>query len=632
MLKKWNYDNYSLAEIYKSVEPLSKRINYRRVNITNGRANIALGHILFEVKSEPRSTLKREVDYASYAPFRRELVIGLIETASFRNYSFESLRGAVIDLRAFLRFSIDYGTLNEESFLGHLSAYFEHLREQMRLYKKDRSRGCSAATARAAQRILIDIAENVLGDGACSHMRQIKTNRHQVKNTEAPEEIELAQHLTHYTMLFDQLSDRLIKARKFPWKITMYGEEYFIFPYRGKLVSLGSEDGQYFDNPGFNYQTGKLSTAEEIFNTLSEHFDIDESKIKQKVYHHLRSTRRRLQEANSEVLGKRRRIFATLAMRAYLSHFIIVTGMNDAVAATLQADSVEILPGKRKFKNLKLRAGGKEVVFEIQIIFIKYFKKFLKLREFILDETGETSETLFFELPLRTETISIKSLRDDGHAVQGTGVIDPFNSFLPNITTRGYRVAKGQWVSEKKGIEAASFALQHSVRANSESYNQASQAKVDQEVTSYFNKFNGAVLKSTKRRRRVKTEAGGCSKPNHPSASGEYAEEFAPNCKTHEGCLFCDKYVVHPDEEDIRKLFSLSFLIAQYKTITDEESFNSVFSALSKRISQIINEIKSSSNRAALLVQETKLDVFENENLSEYWAYKYEMLDELGVI
>jgi len=73
-------------------------------------------------------------------------------------------------------------------------------------------------------------------------------------------------------------------------------------------------------------------------------------------------------------------------------------------------------------------------------------------------------------------------------------------------------------------------------------------------------------------------------------------------------------------------------LVAQYKTVTDVESFNTVFSALSKRISKVINEIKDSSDRAALLVQEIKIDVFENENLSEYWAYKYEMLDELGVL
>lgn len=632
MLKKWNYENYTLADVYRSIEPGAQKINYRRVNVTNGRANIALGHILFEIKSEPRSTLKREVDYASYAPFRRKLVVGLIETASFKNYTFESLRGAVKDLRTFLRFSLNVSVLNEDTLLDHLDLYVDHLREQIRLYNKNRSKGCAAATARAAQRILIDITENVLGDGTCSHIRPIKINRHQTVNTEAPAEVELAQHLTHYTVLFEQLADRLINVRKFPWELSMYGKSYFVFPYRGKLTSLDSENGKYFDNPGFNYETGKLNTKEEIYESLTCYFDLEDHKIWEKVYHHHRSSRERLDEANASALEKRRRFFATLAMRSYLSHFMIVTGINDAVAATLQFSSVEILPGKRKFKNLKLRAGGREVVFEIQKIFIKYFKKFLKLREFILNETGETSSTLFFELPLRSKMIVVKSLRDDGHAVQGTAVLDPFNSFLPNITTREYRVAKGQWVSEKKGIEAASFSMQHSKQTNVRSYNEASQEKTDREVTSYFDEFNGAVLKSTKRKRRMETDAGGCTKPNQPSASGEFKEAFAPNCETQEGCLFCDKYVVHPDEKDIRKLFSMSFLIRQYEAITDIESFNSVFAALLGRITEILNEIKLSSKRANSLVESVKVDVFENENLSEYWACKYEMLDELGVI
>jgi len=632
MLKKWNYENYTLIDVYKSIEPGEPKINYRRVNVTNGRANIALGHILFEIKSEPRSTLKREVDYASYAPFRRKLVVGLLETASFRGYSFETLRSAVTDLRTFLRFSLNVGALNGDTLLNHLDLYFEHLREQIRLYNKNRDKGCSAATARAAQRILIDIAENVLGEGACSHIRPIKTNRHLVENTRAPAEAELAQHLTHYTTLFEQLTDRLIGFRKFPWKLSMYGESYYVFPYRGKLVSLDNEKGQYFDNLGFDYDTGKLRSANELYGLISKTYNLEESKIWEKVYHHHRSTRERLAEANGSVLGKRRRVFATLAMRSYLPHFIIATGMNDAVAATLESNLVEVIPGKRRFKNLKLRAGGKEVTFEIQTIFIKYFKKFLKLREFILSETGEVSDKLFFELPLRSKEVTIKNLRDDGHAVQGTAVIDPFDTFLPNITTREYRVAKGQWISEKKGIEAASFALQHSVQTNVRNYNSASQSKTDAEVTTYFNRFNGEVLRSSKRRRRMETDSGGCTKPNQPFARGDITEEFAPNCKTQEGCLFCDKYVVHPDEKDIRKLFSMSFLIRQYEAITDADSFNSVFATLLERITEIVNQIRNSSERASKTIDIVKVDVYENENLSEYWASKYEMLDELGVI
>jgi len=633
MIKKWEYENYTLEEIYQSIEPGAEKIDYRRVNITNGRENICLGLFLFKNHSETRSTLnKKQIDYSQYTPFYKELVVGLVEMCSFKNYSFETFDNSIINLRLFLRFSEGFDDFNIHNLASIIERYCEHLREQTRINNKDKSKGICTSTARGAQRILINIADNVLGDGHCSHIRPIKINLHQQVNTSVPSECDMAQHFTHYTFLFEQLADRIIDFRKFPWEISMYKKKYFVFPYKGKLVSLDEDLDKYRNNLGFNYETGELRSENELYDLIKGSSNLKEYEIWSKVRHRYSSTHERLRDANASILAGQRRTLVTIAMYSYFMHFLILTGMNDSVAATIKFNQVEILPGRRKFKNVKLRAGNKEVAFEIQTIFIKYFERFLKLRKLILKECDVTCEFLFFEIALKVKKLQIKNFTKSGSAALRVNGIDPFNSYLPKITSRGYRVAKGQWIAEKNGTEVASFALQQSVLTNIKSYNQASQEKTDDEMTTYYHHLNDEVLKSSKRLSKMKTETGGCIKPNSPSIATSTTTNFLPNCVTQEGCLFCDKYVVHPDEVDIRKLLSLQFLVYQYEPITDKKAFNSIFEELINRITEILKKITDSSKQAADLVADIKKDVFENENLSSYWAQKYEMLDELGVI
>jgi hypothetical protein len=634
MLEPWVYENYSLSEIYTAFENNSQAIDYSRVNITDGRRNIPVGLILFEKVGSSRSTVYQTVDYSSQLPIRRQFLIALIESSLLREHGLFAFSCSLRSLKDFLEFSSQFDTPDEQTLLSQFECYCEHLREQVRLCNANQGVGLKTAHASRHQRILKEVVTIILGEGSCAHIPKIKINRNETVNTVVPNEVELGQHLTHYTELFDQFTDRLLGFEPLPWAVRMYGTKYFVFPYRGKLVSLSTDPQNRLKNPGFNYDKGELNTKPEIREILKTSPGYKPENLHSRAVSHFKRSERQLADANSQPLSFSRRVFASIAIRAYLSHFLILTGMNDSVAATLKIDQVEVLPGKRKFKNIKLRAGGVVVEFEMQSLFVSYFKKFINLRNFVLSHSGQQSNMLFVEVCLRNKTNWIRDFTSNGTANHAVRMLDPFNSFLPIITTREYRLAKGQWICEKKGVEAASFALQHSIQTNIKSYNEASQSKVDKEVTHYFARFNSLVLRSGERADLMETEVGSCINPNLPKPAEPTIPQskFTPDCRTQEGCLFCDKYAAHADEQDLRKLFSIKFIVYQYKNILDVVSFDAVFSGLLSRIVEVIQQIRDSSLIASTLADKIEEDVFENEALSHYWLKKYEMLDELGLI
>lgn len=627
----WEYENWDLDDLYDALASGNAGISLQKVNISYRGMNIPLGHLVFRKISSPRSTINRLIDYSSLCDSRLKFVKAFLDLAWSSNYSFASVRSSTGKLRAFLSFfdSGSYDISSKENSITLVQAYSSYLTEKTRLYRNNKRNGISSGTAYANQKLAIETVEQIVGYGACKGIRRIKNIPYHRTSSTPPSENDLALHLNHYTSLFVQFSKFLMDKKDFPWRVNMHDKDYFVFPFRAHLTSIQNESSQTLINIGLDYETGKLREKEEIDAIVKASTNLSDRKRWLKVHHHYNLTRRILNEANADNFGQRRRLLATIAIRAYLNHFLIVTGVNDNTAATLDLKDIEIFRGKRKFRAIKLRAGGRVLEFEIQNIFMKYFDLYLELRKFILEEQGEESSRLFFELPQRTPD-GIRNFREDGHATADTSKMDPFSSLIPHLTSRQYRVAKGQWIARKNGIEAASFSLQHGINTNSKAYNEANQDEVDTEVSKYLDLLGNSAVKKQEYERN-ETVSGGCSKKNTPTNIGSRWKSFKPDCDRFEGCVFCDQYVVHADEVDLRKLYSMRFVVEKHLIASGLSSaYKEIVEPFLKRIDVLINRINTILGGA--VIQRIRDDVYENENLAPYWFEKYEMLDELGVL
>lgn len=204
-----------------------------------------------------------------------------------------------------------------------------------------------------------------------------------------------------------------------------------------------------------------------------------------------------------------------------------------------------------------------------------------------------------------------------------------FGLVLPSA--RQWRAYKSDWLIRKTDIATTALLLQNNKETVVKSYMAGSKISADNEMTAFLNSMHLKVIKA-KETPTTDISVGHCLKHNEPRA--EVSESvIQPNCHQPEGCLFCDKYRVHADEDDIRKLYSCRYVINETRTLAASEvHFEKVFGVVLNRIDSLLKFIASKNNVLSHTVERIKYEVMEEGKLSSYWASKLQMLTELAVV
>lgn len=330
---------------------------------------------------------------------------------------------------------------------------------------------------------------------------------------------------------------------------------------------------------------------------------------------------RQLADANANSFHPHRQQLAKLAGGAFVLLFIAQTGMNLAEVLKLRwNDDYEVDAERQKFRAIKCRAGGRQVYFAIPVGFLPSFRLYLKLREYLVK--GHSCELLF---PRVTE-------RARGHRVlaalfERLHRIDPR---LPRVMSRQWRAAKSNWLIQNTDIATTALILQNSERTVAASYAAGSEAGHLDEMTNFLNQVSTVVVSAGQQiERGVDRAVGICTsagEPNPvPGTSG-----FAPDCNGPEGCLFCDKFKVHADERDTRKLLSCQYCIRKTSPLfKSDERFQQTINPVLARIQQILDEV---SRRDEPMVKRVTHEVLEDGKLDPYWESTMGMFMELGVV
>lgn len=458
----------------------------------------------------------------------------------------------------------------------------------------------------------------------------LRTDQAATVSTTPPDDIAKGRVLALCAALFDGLQPLALEGAAYPYSLAL--PEYlglpdnrvWAFPTNSwfKTPAMEAERSQLrLPGWGYNYQDGRVATLDEL--RAIENYASGSDVVRRQV---IRGVRAQIRVANEDRRHTFRCAAAAQMMNVFLIQFLSQTGMNWAQAVELGwNDNYQVESSNQGFRTIKWRAGGKTVSFELPIAFMPAFRRYLVARKFIL---GERTFALLFFSSGRHGLTEPQKIRTAGMYPTYL-MLRRLDPSLPWITSRQWRAAKSDWLLRNSDISTTALVLQNSEQTVRGSYAAGSETTAMQEMGDFLDKVSATVVeRGAELKDSVARAVGKCTQFGAPVARSA-AAAVKPDCGGPEGCLFCDKFKVHADEVDTRKLASCRHCIRVVSpSAGSQERQDRLFTPVITRIDTLLGEIAS---RDAPMVERVVREVDEEGELDAFWARKLEMLMELGL-
>lgn len=400
------------------------------------------------------------------------------------------------------------------------------------------------------------------------------------------------------------------------------------FPYRIEMPSyLRYPENSLWVMPSITLYKNRKELIEEPKSYGYNYLDgtiISDSEFKEKYNKYYKGEKKRaiknIDDASKDYWHGCRMRLASEGLNGYIVQFMAATGMNWAQLIDLTWDEdYETTTSNQGFRTIKWRANGKTVSFELPISAMPDFRRYLALRNHILN--GRKINKLFFIWSKSGEIRPI-SYGLNGFFERMTKIDSEFQS----ITSRKWRAAKSDWLIRNTDPAVAALVLQNTERTVLQHYAEGSESAHHEEMGSFLSAVAEKVLVgSSAPNVHTPISIGHCKEINNPMPISTSAK-IPKECLGNEGCFYCAHFRIHADEEDIRKLLSCRYVLLYLKgRFITEESVPDEMTNLLRRINDVIHEISASEGKLVSRVSE-EVDAGE---LSRYWSLKFEMLLEL---
>lgn len=452
-----------------------------------------------------------------------------------------------------------------------------------------------------------------------------------------------AAHIELYKDVFlaiaRQCSDFVLNNKPYPCVVSIRDYEVVLFP------STWGAIGPFKEGPPV-YKTAerRIATLEEYMESaarLGRHVLTKKDAAKT-----VGNAVANLIAANEEVRNWHRLNVAGLAAKAYAGLFLLITGASPTEFAQFSYEGaleVEKSPLKKELSAVKFRAGGKSTLYNIgRDNGLPLLKEYLKLREWILN--GERHDRLFFAMPAPGEWENIKGFSELSTDVMErlyksiSGVfLDPK---VPRLSARKMRKQKSSELhSARVSPSTVAASLNHTEAVNLSTYAEAPPEQQEAEFGRFWQSVRHAATLVRERSKKasgeaIPTAAGHCAGFNQPTPVSESAPAvIEPNCRTQYGCLYCQHYVCHSDEEDLQKLLSLQYVINSVREAApDAAHAEALYQELSIRIEFIIEALGERSELVNRMVKTVKKKVFEYGELTPFWESRLSSYEKMGVV
>lgn len=497
-----------------------------------------------------------------------------------------------------------------------MRAYFEHVRERVMRNSINLNTGA---------RIQSNVLRAIEGFFDAEHLGRglnlLKRDKSITESTVPPSEADQARVLSLCNCLFDGICELVVDRLQYPYALRtpkhlgFPNNHLWLFPAKAwyKTPAMIAASPRH---AGYDYVEGRLATLAEAkrqYSNINTPRDVTFA------------ARTTLKHANENYNHTSRWHLACKALNSFLIMFLAATGMNWSDALELSwSEDYEVDTTNQGFRTVKWRAGGRVVSFELSISFLPKFRRFLALRTYILQ--GRKCDHLFFSsLKASDPPTPIRSNLDRTYEMLSG--IDPA---LNPVMSREWRAAKSDWLVRHTDPSTAALVLQNSEGTVLQHYAQGSETLHHEEMSKFLSEMAVAVLAPDEKIENATPRAVGlCTSFGMPVAI-DAETRIKPDCDSAEGCLFCDKFKIHADETDTRKLLSCRYVINLTSPLSNsDEEFNELFRPILERIDGLILDIAA---RDLAMVERIKLEVNEDGELDAYWAGKVEMLMTLGLI
>lgn len=332
-----------------------------------------------------------------------------------------------------------------------------------------------------------------------------------------------------------------------------------------------------------------------------------------------------IKKENVDKRGVWRQRIASFASQCFLVMFMAETGMNWSVLTGLHwSDDFEVDLSGQAFRGIKYRAGGKEVYFRLSLKFAKKFYDYISIRKFILG--GRDCDFLFFTTGQNSKGV-LKKIVSPSTIFSRLRRLDPK---IENLPASKWRAAKADWLIANADLHLSAEILQNEEKTFSRNYMAGSFDVQLKQMGEYFRLVSRNVTTPAHNNKNaIDTPIGSCIDNNQPLAFASDVR-IKPDCISYTGCLFCENYIVHDDDADIRKLLSCRYLMSKTGSFFgNDEEFRNGPGFIIERIDQIVDKLAQSQ---PAVVDDIKRSIFENGELDDYWSAKIQLLQYLGVI
>lgn len=596
-----------------------------------GKKTVDLGALCYfrRDKSPRRRNQGMSVDLGSYSSLRADQVRKLLQYISENFITSGNRWTTMFECSSnFMHFMDFVDHMGYENVLGDsdvariaFARYVEFLWERVRSNQISEKTACCLQAA--PHRILCGFFDL---DNLAEGLNLLRGNQKTVENTLPPCEMAQSKVLALCEAIFFGFSDLALNNRPYPYRLNMpeyldWENKYlWVFPTIVKYMTpFNLAKRKQLKRPfwAYDYVNGCLNNLESIKKYYTTENSAKIALVRSQEY---------ISRANNDPRCYARISAAINAMKAFIVLFTANVAMNISQIVSLPwSDKYSIGVERQGFRTVKWRAAGRKCSFEIQSTFLPAFKTFLLLRKYILGD--KDFQTIFFSFGSGRVSGPLPLSRNISYLFFGTlRQIDPH---VPKVTPREWRAAKGDWLIRNTDISTAAQVLQNSEKTLLKHYAAGSETVHMEEMSTFF-----VGITETVKNRGVSVEGvaqaiGTCSSFGAPQQIA-FNTPIAPSCRGFEGCLFCDKFRIHADDLDTKKLLSCRYCLRKTAHFAEkEEQYQRVFTPTFNRIDEILKEIDM---REPGLVEKIRVQVEEYGELDTYWSGKLEMLVSLGIV
>lgn len=441
--------------------------------------------------------------------------------------------------------------------------------------------------------------------------------KHSYNPTPVPPEQEVAHGVGLCTEIFNAFTEALLKHWKYPFQVNLLSERLWVIPHHW-LCHTQRATPPEVSTGLWHYKSGTLRPQTHEF----------------RIKRYYRAIETIAEENQSpQVLTTHRHRLGKWAHDSFVLMFAANTGMNEQQIRDLEwlTGEYEVVPSTQGFRTVKWRAGRRVQSFTIATRFVKDFEQFLKLRSFLTRERPTSS--LFIQIPVLVEK-RWRPLQPNALRKLGDAIRQYLDESFPFLSYRQLRLYKYNYLLKEFGVAVASQIMQSSVGTIARAYSTAADDVATKEISAYYNLLSEAHKKNIQRSMQTSIPSGHCVEPGKAIPLVQIDHPVAePSCSNFITCLFCEHFVAHATNNDIRKLLSLRYFLMEIRSqSTSAQEFEKMNGATLQKVNFIIEKLRETSSEFSSTVDLIEKEVFASEILTDYWAALLDNLVRIGAM